>query len=196
MDKKLLIFLIAFPIVSLFLSMSIGIHNNKKILQPELNFPEKNQLKKISDSFINHANIISYNEAGKPKNNIIADKLLHYPGDIDSELIKPNITFFRELGSPILITADNGFTNQQGTRIILTGHVIITRERSADNQFFQLKSTTLTIWPEKEYAETDKAVVMTTDTTTINSIGMKAYLDVEHYLLLNRVRSKHKPVKR
>ena len=194
MDKKLLIFLIAFPIASALLAFLILY--GEKTEQVQLNFPEKNKLKKISDSFINHAKIISYDATGKPKNNIIADKLLHYPGDIDSELVKPKITFFRELGSPILITADNGFTNQQGTRIILNGHVIISRERSQYNQFFHLKSPALTIWPDKEYAETDKVITMTTDNTIVNSVGMKAYLDVEHYLLLDRVRSQHKPVKR
>lgn len=194
MNKKLLIFLIAFPIASIFLTVIV--FNNKTVKLAHMDFPQKNQQKKISDSFINHAHIINYNDkTGKQKSKIIADKLLHYLGDIDSELIKPRITFFREQGSPVLITADNGFTNQQGTRIILTGQVIITRERSPYNQFFQLKSPTLTIWPDKEYAETDKAVLMTTDETIINSVGMKAYLDIEHYLLLSRVRAKHKPVK-
>ena len=194
MDKKLLIFLIAFPILSILLSISI--FNSKNEEQLLIDFPQKNKKKKIADSFINHANIINYDKLGKQKNVIIAEKLLHYPGDIDSELIKPDITLFRLQGSPIVITADHGFTNQQGTRIILTGHVIITRENSQDNQFFQLKSPTLTIWPNKEFVETDKDVLITTENSTINSVGMKAYLDVEHYLFLSRVKAIHKPIKR
>ena len=194
MDKKLLIFLVAFPIASVFLTLMVL--NDEKIEKTLTAYPEKNPPKKIADSFLNHVDIINYDETGKPKNNIIADKILHYPGDVDSKIIKPNISLFRKQGSPILITADNGFTNQQGTRIILTGHVVISRERSQYNQFFQLKSPTLTIWPNKEYAETDKAVMMTTEGTIVNAIGMKAFIDKEHYLLLSNVKSKHLPVKR
>lgn len=194
MEKKLLIFLVSFPIASIFLTLIVL--NIGEIEKTHMDFPGKNSQKTVADSFINHANIINYSESGKPKNNIVADKILHYPGDVDSKLIKPHISLFRELGSPILITADNGFTNQQGTRIILTGHVVITRKRSQHNQFFQLKSPTLTIWPNKEYAETDKAVMMTTEGTIVNAIGMKAYIDKEHYLLLSNVKSKHQPVKR
>ena len=194
MDKKLLIILVTFPIVSIFLTLIVL--NIEEIEKTQMDFPGNNSQKSVADSFINYADIINYSESGKPKNNIVADKILHYPGKVDSKLIKPNISLFRELGAPILITADNGFTNPQGTRIILTGHVVITRERSPHNQFFQLKSPTLTIWPNKEYAETDQAVLMTTEDTIVNAIGMKAYIDVEHYLLLSNVKTKHQPVKR
>lgn len=195
MDKKLLSFIIALPIISIILTASI-VFNSKQLVQPQINFPEKNKNKKVADSFINHVDTINYSKTGRQKSQIIADKLLHYPGDKDSQLIQPIITFFRDAGLPVIINADNGYINQNGTRIILVGHVIIKREKSQQSQFFQINAPALTIWPDKEYAETDTAVQISSENNIVNAIGMKAHLDREHYILLNRVKGHFKPVKR
>jgi len=186
MDKKLLTFLITFPVLSILLSVSVI--STEETIPSSINFPDKNKYKKIADSFINYADTINYGETGKPKSQIRADKLIHYPGNKDSELIAPIINFFRQQGSPLVIIADKGFVNPDASRVLLKGHVIIIREPSPYNQFVEIQSPELTVWPDKEYAETDKSIQIKTRSGTINSVGMEAYLDIERYKFINNVR--------
>ena len=190
MEKKLLALILFIPLVSI--SLTLFVLNAGESKQSQIDFPEQNN-KKVADTFFNNATIIDYGENGRPSSKIIGDQLFHYPGEDDSEIIKPKVTFFRDTGSPVFVTADHGWINQAGTRVLLKGHTVIVREKSEANKFSKLETPELIIWPEKEYAETDQDVKITTDGTVATGTGMKAYIDKEHYFLLNRVRGRHTP---
>ncbi|MCK5662466.1 MAG: LPS export ABC transporter periplasmic protein LptC [Thiotrichaceae bacterium] len=194
MDKKLLAILFAIPAASIAISWYVFNLSNSK--QSDIILPKKDSSLKIADAFFNTVEIISFGEAGVPKSKIIGDHIYHYPDKEDSEITTPKITLFRDIGPPVYVTADHGWVNKEGTRLILKGHTLIKREKSETNQFSQLESPELTIWPNRDYAETDKAVKITTDTTIATGIGMKAYLDKEYYYLLNNVKSRHIPEKK
>jgi lipopolysaccharide export system protein LptC len=194
MEKKLLALLITIPILSILISWTVL--NSSSEEQTKINFPTQNKQQKIADTFFNKTNIINFGKTGLPKSKIIGDQLFHYPGEDDSEIINPRVTFFRDEGSPVYITADHGWINHDGTRVFLKGHTIIKREKSLTNQYSQLETPELTIWPDKEYVETDKAVKITSNTSFATGIGMKAHLDQEHYRLLSKVKVKHIPLER
>lgn len=189
MDKKLLALLFAIPAVSIAITWYVINLGDSK--QADIILPEKNSSSKIADTFFNTAEIINFATTGLPKSKIIGAQISHYPGEEDSEITSPRISLFRDIGPPVYITADKGWLNKEGTRAILKGHTVIKREQSQTNQFSQLETPELTIWPNRDYAETDKAVKITTDSTVATGIGMKAYLDKEHYLLLNNVKVRH-----
>lgn len=193
MDSKLFALLLTFPLISMGLTWVV--YNTNDIEESQIEFPEQNN-KIIADTFFNDTTIIDFGENGQPKNKIIGDQLFHYPDDTDSEIINPRITLFREEGTPVNITADHGWINEDGTRVLLKGHTNIVREKSDVNQFSRLETPELTIWPDREYAETDKPVKITTDGTIATGTGMKAYLDKEHYLLLNNVKGRHIPAQK
>lgn len=193
MEKKLLALLLTIPLISIAITWYI--FSVSSIEQTQIAFPKDNTPKKVADTFFNDANIISFSETGDPKSKIIGTQIFHYPGEEDSEIIRPIITIFRDKGLPVRITADHGWINKEGTRVFLKGHTIIKRKKSLHNQFSQLETPELTIWPNKNFAETDKAVKITTDTTIATGVGMKAYLNKEHYYLLNNVKGQHIPSK-
>lgn len=193
MDKKLFTTLLAIPVISITITWYVYI--TISIEQTEIAFPKQNVQRKVADTFLNKANILSFNESGSPKNIIIGDQIFHYPDEEDSEIITPRITLFRAKGLPVYITADHGWINKDGTRVILKGHTVIQREKSEFNDFSMLETPELTIWPNRDFAETDKAVKITTDLTVATGVGMKAYLDKEHYYLLNNVKGRHIPAR-
>jgi len=193
MDKKLLALLIVIPIASITVSGYVfNLDINKQF---NISIPEENKDAKIADTFFNQVTITSFSETGYPKNKIIGNKIAHYPGDTESEIDKPQIALFRKTGSPVNISAKQGWVNQKGNRVRLKGQTLIQRKKSKSNAFFQLETPELIIWPNKNFAETDKAVKITTDTTIATGVGMKAYLDSEHYYLLNNVKIQHLPKK-
>ncbi len=191
MDKKLLLLLLSIPTLSILIAWYV--YTSAPIEQTQVAFPEQSTPKKVANTFFNDAVIINFGETGAPKSKIIGKQIFHYPDEDDSEIISPIITLFREKGLPVIITADHGWINKEGTRVFLKGHTIITREQSQDNRFSKLETPELIIWPDRDFAETDKAVKITTASTIATGIGMKAYLDKEHYYLLNNVKGKHIP---
>ena len=191
MDKKLLAVIVFVPIASVAITWLVFQSGNIK--PRNINFPEQSNSEKIADTFFNHSTIINFNESGLPKSKIVGKQLFHYPGEEDSEITSPRVTFFRDQGSAVFISADQGWINQTGTRVLLKGHTTIVREKSSFNKFSKLETPELTIWPNKEYAETDKPVKITTEGTNATGVGMKAYLDKERYLLLNNVKARHIP---
>jgi len=48
----------------------------------------------------------------------------------------------------------------------------------------------LSVWPKQEYAESDKAVKITTDETIVTAIGLEADLYQQQYHLLSQVKVK------
>ncbi len=193
MDKKLIALLIIIPMTSIIMSGYIfNLDINKQF---NINIPEENKDSKITDTFFNQVKMTSFNEIGHPKSKIIGYKIAHYPGDTESEIDRPEITLFRKKGSSVNISAKQGWVNQKGNRVRLKGQTLIKRKQSQTNSFFQLETPELIIWTNKNFAETDKAVKITTDTTIATGIGMKAYLDSEHYYLLNNVKIQHLPKK-
>lgn len=186
MDKKLFLILLFIPVTAItvtWLSFSVSTE-----LQPEIDLPAKDSKQQIVDHFLNDATIINFNLQGIPRSQITGSRLLHYPGEEDAELLDPHIILHREEGSPVLITADKGWVNKDGSRVFFKGHTIVERKKSHSNSFSRLDTPELTIWPNKEFAETDKHVKITTDTIVATGTGMKAYLDSGRYYLLNNVR--------
>ena len=191
MDKKLFLILLSLPFISVLLTWMVLSQEQKT--SKTIEFPRQYDKNVVADSFFNDSTIINFTIAGKPKNKILGEKLFHYPGEQDSEIEQPRVTVFRDTGSPVLINADHGWINADGTRVILKGHTRVRREPSEYNDFSLLETPELTYWTEKDYAETDKPVKITTHTTIATGIGMKAYLNEEHYYLLDNVKARHVP---
>ncbi len=194
MDKKLLLLLLVIPLISIILTWTVinsGVRQGSKIV-----FPDQAVQKSVADTFFNDTTIIDFGDNGLPESKIIGKQLFHYPGKEDSEIIMPVITLFRAVGAPVLVNADRGWINKDGSRILLKGHTIIERHKTRFNKYSRLETPELTIWPDRDYAETDKAVKISSEATVATGIGMKAYLNKEHYYLLNNVKATQIPAKR
>ncbi len=194
MDKKLLLLLLVIPLTAIILTWTIinsSVRQGSKVV-----FPDQTTHKTVADTFFNNTTIIDFGDNGLPESKIIGKQLFHYPDKEDSEIIAPIITLFRAVGAPVLVNADRGWINKDGTRVLLKGHTVIERHKSESNKYSRLETPELTIWPDRDYAETDKAVKITSEATIATGIGMKAYLDKEHYYLLNHVKATHIAAKR
>lgn len=186
MDIKLFLALLSLPVISITVTwLSLAGSADR---QPEIDLPAADSSQRIADHFLNQASIINFNLQGIPKSQINGSRLLHYPGDEDAELLDPHIIMYQDKGSPILITADKGWVNKDGTRVFFKGHTVVERKKSQANHFSRLDTPELTIWPNKEFAETDQHVKIMTDTTIATGTGMQAYLGSGRYYLLNNVK--------
>lgn len=145
----------------------------------------------LPDTYVNQANITSYDQNGAPKYRMTSAQIIHYPGEKDAELFKPLIFVFQERGNPWKIQAQKGKVTSDGERVQLDNQVVISRQASDSNTFSQLESEQLFVWPKQEYAESDKAVKIKTADTLVTAVGLEADLYEQQYHLLTQVKVKH-----
>ena len=67
--------------------------------------------------------------------------------------------------------------------VILEEDVVLTRQRPAEDRFLRVETEELTVFPETELAETDRAVMITTEVGTTTGTGLEAYLQAGRVFL-------------
>ena len=131
------------------------------------------------------------NEQGRPSHRIISPKMVHFPDDDTTELDSPYIVIYRKEGEPWRINAKRGWSASKNENILLTGDVVLDRNKSPYNAAMTLKTDKLRVRPDDEYAETDTPVVMTGQNQRTNANGMRAYLAKGQIQLLDKVKTRY-----
>lgn len=91
--------------------------------------------------------------------------------------------------APWQMTARTGVVFNRGERIVMRGDVHAWQESPPDASRF--KTPELTYYPEKEIAETDRRVTISSPGSRVSGVGMKASLAKQTFHLLAQVKSRH-----
>lgn len=135
--------------------------------------------------------LTSMSREGKPKHMLTADSMIHHPDQGSSDLLNPYLEFYRPPQQPWRIRSETGKANDEGSLVNLLGEVHIWREASDNTRAMTLDTHNLTVQPNRDYAETHEPVQITTEGSTIQGTGMRAYFDTEQVELLSDVRGVH-----
>lgn len=114
-----------------------------------------------------------FDKNGAPQYVLTGSRMVHFPDDDSSVVARPHLLFTGK-GSPINLTADQGTGYDQGARVFLEGDVKVLRAGDAQRAPMDFRSSTLTVWPDEERAETRSPLVMTQGGTVVHANGMKA----------------------
>jgi len=109
-----------------------------------------------------------------------------------AELIEPKLTLLSTSAPPWRIIADEGRAEQNGDIIHLWGNVHIWQKDKL-GQMSELTTPYLTVKPKRQYAETDKPVMIITADSKTEAVGMRAFLQHDKIQLLSKVRGIHEP---
>ncbi len=114
------------------------------------------------------------------------------PGKQDyTELTQPRLQLFdQETQTPWRIVAEEGKATDRGNTITLWGNVRVWQTNDL-GETSELQTQYLVVKPEKQYAETDKTVMLISPTGKTQAVGMKANLKTGIIRLLSRVRGIH-----
>jgi lipopolysaccharide export system protein LptC len=150
----------------------------------------------VADSYVKHAHIVSYTD-GFPKFDFTSSYILHYPGEKESTALLPKLKVFPNQKSqninayknkaPWLVIANHAWLSADTSQIRMEDDVVIVQHNDSSQSFSQLETSILWIWPNKEYAETDQYVKITTKQSLITAVGMNANLQTTQYHFLNDV---------
>ncbi|MHB1951684.1 MAG: LPS export ABC transporter periplasmic protein LptC [Acidiferrobacteraceae bacterium] len=98
----------------------------------------------VPDYFIRHFKVTEMDVQGRPKYVLRASRMVHYPHERRTKLIRPHLTEYTARG----ITksrADTGWISRNGKHLMLLGNVHITRRRSPDSAGTHIATRQITI---------------------------------------------------
>lgn len=138
--------------------------------------------------------VIEMNELGLPKREFHADKMVHYKAQNMTDLFKPHFTLFNERNEPWHLEGDKGrtFHGKRTTdidRLDLWQNVALWQ--ATPLRPTRMTTSTIAIFPEQAFAQTDQAVEMKQPGQLLTGVGLKAFFDTQSVQLLSQVRSEH-----
>lgn len=168
------------------LALAVGYWN----IRPEGFAPQQVQAPLQPDFFMDNPRIRQLNEQGRPVYELTSDKATHQVNSDITELDEPRLQYYREGEQPPWqLRARYGEVTSQGDQVLLSQNVII--EQQLDPRTTRRLSTPeLTVFPNRDYAETDQAVRIEAGGVT-TATGMKAYFNDGRIELLSNVRGEH-----
>lgn len=129
---------------------------------------------------------------GRPHRRLRAEHMQHFPDDDTTEFTQPRLVLFRTDGPPWRVRSERGWAGPEGTEVRLQRRVRMTRKRPASGEL-EVATPFLRLYPERDYAETDRPVTITEPRGRTEGVGMEAYLEDRRMVLLNEVYSRYDP---
>ena len=181
--KKTLISMVLLLIIASSIWMIHVIHGSYQQPQAPIKAP---------NSFMTGATYTRTNSQGQIIDRLTTSELQHFNHGNLSLLTRPHLIIYDPPQLPWVITADRGVSKHQAKEIILQGHVIIEQQQLTGGKTV-IKTTSLTIFPARKYAQTDQAVTITQPDSVIHSQGLIASLTSGNIRLITHVRGEYDP---
>ncbi len=159
-------------------------------VQPEPDKPDGSK-RHDPDAIMENFSAIRLNEQGVPRFIMAAKKMQHYPDDDSTTLEVPRLTSLSAEQPPIHIIARQGNVSSKGDEVFLYHDVEVLREASTEREELTLHTEYLHIVPDRDWADTDRPVVIVDAHNTVHAIGLEMDNNARTLKLLSQVRSEH-----
>lgn len=128
------------------------------------------------DYYLRDLRFTTYSEQGRPARTLRSPELRHYPDDDSTELDEPHLVIHKVDRPSWQVQAERGWVSPDGERVRLLGKVVIERPAGDDVRPMHIVTRDLRVVPERDYAETDEPVTVTSLDDRIDSVGMQVWL--------------------
>jgi lipopolysaccharide export system protein LptC len=133
------------------------------------------------DLFMGKATITQYSDAGVVRYRLESAEVLHYDADGLTRLSAPALTLNRAPQSPWFARAGEGFVKEPDASSADTAEVILLRddvhlEQKEPNRI-EIACSTLNIYPDRRFAETDRPVIIDSASGRSSAVGMSGDLE-------------------
>ena len=142
------------------------------------------------DFYAINAHSVQYLPDGKLQYEMTADKVEHLKATDVTLLTTPDLQMFRGTLYPWHIQSKQGEVSPGGTQVELIDSVRVARTDDK-NRTTIITSSRMTVFPQKQYAQTEQAVRIDGAGGVTTAKGMKAYLNDGRMDLLSNVRGQY-----
>jgi lipopolysaccharide export system protein LptC len=133
------------------------------------------------DLFMSKATITQYSAAGAVSYRLESAEVLHYDADGLTRLSAPALTLNRAPQSPWFARASEGFVREPDASSANAGEVILLRDdvhlEQREPNKIEIACSTLNIYPERRFAETDRPVIIDSTSGRSSAVGMSGDLN-------------------
>ena len=148
------------------------------------------------DAIMENFSAIKLNKQGAPRFIMAAKKMQHYPDDDSIMLDVPRLAILSAEHPVIHLIAKQGIVSSKGDEVFLHNDVEVLREASAQQEELTLHTEYLHVTPDRDWADTDRAVIMVDAHNTVHATGLEMDNKARTLKLLSQVRSEHVPGKK
>lgn len=145
------------------------------------------------DAYMENIVATIMNKQGTPSLKIEAPKMTHYVEDDTTYIIHPHVIVYRQSPQPWHIRSDYAEALKGTQEIVFSQHVVIHHPADIANPNTKMETLSLTVFPDKQQAQTDNPVTITQPDTTIHGIGMLADLNNGTVQLLSQAKGDYVP---
>lgn len=155
--------------------------------------PTPQQHSRAADLVIRDAKTRHFNEDGNLAYRVDAEQITYYQFKRRdrAELTEPRMLFYQDDQQKWRTESRQGAAYNRGERIVLSGDVEIDELPSPGG--IKLQTPSITILPDKEFAETDRVVTISSGPNQTKGKGMRVYLDKDRVEILSDVKSNYDP---
>ncbi len=157
---------------------------NKSIETPDSSVQNEQQR---PDYTLKNFITFSMTPEGKIDSRLQAQNMLHYPKS-NTKLSTPIMLFYKREQPNWHVKAEKGEITPNGEEIWLQGMTTFWREETADQMAMMILSKNVYFHKPTQFAESKALSIIHNNNTITQSIGMKAYLQIEQIELFSRVR--------
>ena len=133
------------------------------------------------------------NKEGNPSLRVEAPKMIHYADNDTTDIETPHITMYRQSPEPWHINSNYAKATQGLGKLYFWDNVVIRHMSDIANPTTTMTTTTLTVFPDKQIAQTSDHVTLIQPDTTIHGLGMLANLNDGTVQLLSQARGEYVP---
>lgn len=142
------------------------------------------------DTYMLNASIMQYDDRGELQHEIKASRFTHFPVTDITAIFLPMISLTEKPGeSPWEFRADEGrILTPNGEReqvVELWDNVHATRS-GVSGRAVSLRTENLTLYPDRDYAETDAKVHIRSRAGRTTAVGMKAFFNQDRFIFFSR----------
>lgn len=138
----------------------------------------KQQLDHQPDAFMHNVSYSQYDDQGLLHSHLSTALIVHYPWENSSHFNHPNYLIYTDKRVPWRVVANQGKSQGGSRQVYLWDHVKIHESQQSMEPETTIVTRTLTIFPNRSFAEADKDVTITQPNSTVQAIGMTA--DLKH----------------
>ena len=150
-------------------------------------------INELPDAYMEEVNAVVMNKQGKVNMKIATPFMVHYKTEDRSQLTLPRLTIYRKSPLPWYVTAKYAKT-RQGTQIVeFWDNVVIHHPADEETPATVIKTSTLTVHPDDQTADTNDPITLIQPNTTINATGMHANMNTGDIKLLSQARGIYVP---
>lgn len=147
----------------------------------------------LPDAYMEQVNYQEFNSEGRLHAQLTTPRLTHYPDNDTTLFLKPNMRLITKKNIHWHVTALHGQSDKGSEKVLLWDNVVIHQPKQPDNPETTIKTSQLTVYPDKQTAETKQAVRIMRPGSITTAVGMTANFKTGVFKLLSQSKGHYEP---